>query len=218
MSLEGIACRPAIATITIPSGFSPLDKKLGGGFGKGKGALILGPTGCPFKLRVEGRKRLLMVDEEGYQRLMEFHYWCLEQLQGSTTDMAPFFLSWRNHCLRLALIRTAMEGGAANKVIPSEYVNEAAEFLMRLARSQFTLLERMISGNPEEEKWARVEQLVGKLQVRGPMTRRSIVRCFNDQDYRTIDALIAMGVADGRIEQRGAFFVSKSVSVSASAA
>ena len=169
-----------------------------------------------FQRRVDGRKRHFQVDAEGYERLSEFHNWCCEQMQESTTDLAPFFMWWRSLCLRIAMTRNAMDTDP-DEIVPAAYVNEAANFLMRLARRQFALLERMTCGNLEDEKQARVEQLVRKLRTRGPLTRRGIVRSFHKQDYGTVDALIASGVTEGRIEQRGNFFVPKDVSVSASA-
>ena len=46
LSLQQIASMPEKKAARIPTGFTPLDRKLGGGFAKGEGTLILGPTGC----------------------------------------------------------------------------------------------------------------------------------------------------------------------------
>ena len=46
LSLQQIASRQGKQAVRIATGFTPLDRKLGGGFAKGEGALILGATGC----------------------------------------------------------------------------------------------------------------------------------------------------------------------------
>ena len=46
LSFRQIASMQEEQVIRIPTGFTPLDRKLGGGFAKGEGALILGTSGC----------------------------------------------------------------------------------------------------------------------------------------------------------------------------
>lgn len=45
-SLQQTALAVDEPIVRIPTGFIPLDRKLGGGFGKSEGILVLGPSGC----------------------------------------------------------------------------------------------------------------------------------------------------------------------------
>ena len=111
-----------------------------------------------------------------------------------------------------------MTNAAGDLIIPHEYVEHAAGFLRRLGRRHRQLLDRLTVEQPEDEVIEQqIARLVQKLQRRGPLTKRGLVRCMHNQDYGRLEPVLVEGVKRGNIIQAGDLFRASAVSVSASA-
>ncbi len=174
-----------------------------------------------FEDRAKGCKktpRIRLPDERGFIAYFDLRKWVHGQQQDCAPQVAPFLSMLPNLALRLTLTRAAMEG-LPEGLLNGEFVEHSVEFLKRMGLRQRMLLERMINAQTDDELLeAQIEKVIRKLEIRGPLTKRSIARTMHDQGYEQIEPALKTAVERGRLERRGEFYVVPNVSVSASAA
>ena len=158
---------------------------------------------------------LYQPEARGFAALIEFRKW-VQREQSLSPDIAAHLAFLPDLPLRLAMVRASLTNAAGDLIIPHEYVEHAAGFLRRLGRRHRQLLDRLTVEQPEDEVIEQqIAGLVRKLQRRGPLTKRGLVRCMHNQDYGRLEPVLVEGVKRGNIIQAGDLFRASAVSASA---
>lgn len=164
--------------------------------------------------------QVMVLNPEGFSHFVSFRKWCQEFTTNVPARLQGYFESWPDAALRLALTLSLLEQrNAEDNILATSCLESATKFLEAHLPGQLEFLQEAVTGcTRADELMSGADRVVRRLRSKGPLTLRGIVRGFDHQDYEIVGRWAREARAQGLIEQQGALFFLKNVSVGPSAA
>ena len=163
-----------------------------------------------FQARLDDNKRVLSSADDGYFRSARGKL-AREAAQAEGAPPAAAELAamlFAKLALNCALLRDPnAKAVETTDMVIAEWLTRILMFSTAEWRTEAARVDKSAHRQACEPPSKKLAGLLTKMERKGPMTRRDIVRSTNGSDYGEVDELLEEGIAEGLVEARGKAFV-----------